>query len=238
MIEDLKGKIFSFSEIVKGRDAYVNLSKNGLLYALDLVMVVTGSNRNYAGQIIRRLPKEISCKISTSEMAGSVNTRLISFNDAIELIMVLPGNIAREIRLQFVSIIQRYLSGDSSLIKEINNNAASSGPIQQLARDSLAHKDHLLQVEAVRRKRGFDKDETLMDLIIKKKEQEITLQKKDVIDQMTRVFELNEIFFNISVSVSKNTDLDNELKNTLQENFLEIAIQSCDVKRRRTTSEI
>ncbi len=92
------------------------------------------------------------------------------------------------------------------------------------------------------RKRGFDKDETLVNLIIRKKEQEIILQNKDVIDQMTRVLEFQEKLFNLSVSVSKNTDLDNALKNTFQENFLEIAKQShvmvCSVKRRKTTSEI
>ncbi len=89
------------------------------------------------------------------------------------------------------------------------------------------------------KKHSFDKDENLMDLIIKKKEQEIILRNKDVIDQMTRVLEFQEKLFNLYISVSKNTELDNTAKNIFQENFLELAKQShvmvCSVKKRRTT---
>jgi hypothetical protein len=51
--------------------------------------------------------------------------------------MVLPGKLAKEIRAQFASIIQRYLAGDHTLISEIQANAASSSPVAQMARESL-----------------------------------------------------------------------------------------------------
>jgi len=41
----------SFAEIVKGRDASVRMTDDGYLYAVDLVMVMTGADRNYAGQV-------------------------------------------------------------------------------------------------------------------------------------------------------------------------------------------
>ena len=61
-------------------------------------------------------------------------TKLLSFPDAIELIMVLPGNVARETRKNFVDILNRYLAGAPSLIREIQANALSDSPIAQLAR--------------------------------------------------------------------------------------------------------
>ena len=61
----------------------------------------------------------------------------MTFQDAIDLIMVLPGQTAKEIRTQFASIIQRYLAGDHTLISEIQANAVSSSPVAQLARESL-----------------------------------------------------------------------------------------------------
>jgi hypothetical protein len=42
----------SFAEIVKGRDANVRVTRDRLLYAVDLAMVGTGKSRNYAGQVI------------------------------------------------------------------------------------------------------------------------------------------------------------------------------------------
>ena len=46
-------KTMSFAEIVKGRDASVRMTDDGYLYAVDLVMVMTGADRNYAGQVIQ-----------------------------------------------------------------------------------------------------------------------------------------------------------------------------------------
>ncbi len=53
------GKTFSFAEIVHGRDSSVRVTDDGLFYAVDLVMVVTGKDRDYAGQIIRSIHPDI-----------------------------------------------------------------------------------------------------------------------------------------------------------------------------------
>jgi hypothetical protein len=52
-------RCISFDEIVKGRDATVRVTDDGYLYAVDLVMVVTGKNINDASQAIRRLGNKI-----------------------------------------------------------------------------------------------------------------------------------------------------------------------------------
>ena len=133
-------KTLSFDEIIPGNG--VRVTSDNMIYAVDLTMVITGGNRNYAGQILRRLPEEmfLSCKLHERSTGGFGNgrTKLVTFNDALELIMVLPGKMAKEMRVKFADIIKRYLAGDASLVKEVQANAASSHPIAQMARESLA----------------------------------------------------------------------------------------------------
>jgi len=131
---------FSFAEIVQGRDASVRVTHDGLLYAVDLVMVVTGKNRDDAGKALRRLTDDIFQSDKMSERPsdnGGHPTKLLTFQNALELVMVLPGRIAKETRTQFANIIRRYLAGDHSLISEIQANAASALPVAQMARESL-----------------------------------------------------------------------------------------------------
>jgi len=119
-------KSISFDEIVKGRDATVRITEDGLLYAIDLVMVVTGKNRNEAGEAIRRIPEDLFSSDRMTERKvpgkGMTKTKLVKFEDAIELIMVLPGKMSRSCRKQMADVIVRYLDGDFSLVNEIAEN--------------------------------------------------------------------------------------------------------------------
>jgi hypothetical protein len=175
-------KMLSFAEIVQGRDASVRVTEDGLLYAVDLAMVVTGKDRDHAGQTLRALSDEVfpSLKFSDRKFPGKGNshTKLVSFQNAIELIMVLPGKVAKETRTKFADIIRRYLGGDRSLITEINANAQSSTPIAQLARASL-------EVSPT--------DEAIEDKKRKRKREDMELQEKRIqnmsnfMDLMTRI---------------------------------------------------
>jgi hypothetical protein len=68
---------------------------------------------------------------------GNGRTKLVTFQGAIELGMVLPGKVAKETRAQFAGIIQSHMAGDQSLIAEIQSDAESSAPLAELARGSL-----------------------------------------------------------------------------------------------------
>ena len=135
----------SFAEIVRDRDATVRVTSDGLLYAVDLVLVVTGKDRNQAGEVLRRISDEIfpSSKMLERSLPGKgmAKTRLLTFKDSIELVMVLPGAIAKETRTQFANILTRYMAGDASLHEEIQSNAESNSPIAQMARASLETSD-------------------------------------------------------------------------------------------------
>jgi hypothetical protein len=84
-----------------------------MIYAVDLVMVVTGNDRNNAGEVIRRTPEMLERSFPGR---GKGRTKLVTFQGAIELVMVLPGKVAKETRAQFAGIIQRYMAGDELLI--------------------------------------------------------------------------------------------------------------------------
>lgn len=74
--------------------------------------------------------------------------------------MVLPGKVAKETRVQFANIIQRYMAGKESLVDEIRVNAASNSPLAQLARtNDLAPED-----DESRRKRIKREDLELINL--------------------------------------------------------------------------
>jgi hypothetical protein len=127
----------SFSEIIKNTHATVRVTDDGLLYAVDLTMVVTGKNQNDAGHVIRNLGEEnfqsvnfIKRQISSH---GGYKTKLVSFEHAIELIMVLPGKMAKQVRKQMKDIIVRYLDGDTSMCSEIQANR-EMGKVNSYAR--------------------------------------------------------------------------------------------------------
>jgi hypothetical protein len=98
---------------------------------------------------------------------GGHATKLVRFNDAIELVMVLPGAGAANARKQFKDIITRYIEGNPTLHAEIKANAESMSSIAQLVRGSA---NALTENEAsagTKRKHketdGFIKNNTTME---------------------------------------------------------------------------
>lgn len=147
----------------------MRVTDDNFLFAVDLVMVMTAKNRNDSGQTLRNIPDEIFSSVKFTERntggPGNSKTKLVSFENAIELVMVLPGKVAKETRCKFRDIIKRYLAGDKSLLVEIEANASSTSPIAQMARESLdcEHEDPLMV--------GFKRKREQLELL--KMEQEI-----------------------------------------------------------------
>jgi hypothetical protein len=120
----------SFAEIIHGRDSTVRVTHDHLIYAVDLVMVMTGLARDQSGLVLRRLSNDKSQSIKQKMIErnlsghGGYKTKLVTFHDALELIMVLPGKSVKHIRKHFKDIIVRYLDGDRSMCYEIVENQA------------------------------------------------------------------------------------------------------------------
>jgi hypothetical protein len=166
-------RLISFDGIAKGIRKTVRVTDDGMIYAVDLAMVVTGLSRNDAGQALRRLPDKVFPSGNLPERnlpgKGNAHTKLLTFKHAIELIMVLPGTIAKKIRQKFADIITRYIAGDATLVDEIKANAVSVNPISQLARNALTPE----QLEEKRKRRR-----ALEDISIS--ERQLELEKKRV----------------------------------------------------------
>ena len=96
------------------------------------------------GQVILRITDNVfdSKKIIERQLnSRGHKTKLLKFEDAIEFVMVLPGQTAMEVRQQFARIIRQYIAGERALIDGINANAASNSPLAQLARASAQEED-------------------------------------------------------------------------------------------------
>ena len=171
-------KTISFDEIVKGRDATVRVTDDDLLYAVDLVMVMNGSERDQAGLTLRRLPEKLFPSNHWIERKtqgkGNAHTKLVNFTHGIELVMVLTGDTARATRIKFADILRRYAGGDRSLIKEINQNATSNEPINVMARNSMEKSES--SDEEQMRKRRLERSDALEELEIQ--ERTIAIQER------------------------------------------------------------
>jgi hypothetical protein len=92
-------------------------------------------------QVILRIPDTVfdSSKFIERQLSkhGGPKTKLVSLRDAMQLVMVLPGKVAKETRAQFAGVIERYIAGDRSLHAEIEANAGSGSGLARLARESL-----------------------------------------------------------------------------------------------------
>jgi hypothetical protein len=102
-----------FTDAAQGHDSIIKITPNGMISAPDLVMAMTGKSRKHAGQDIRRLADDIfdSKKfIEGPPRIGSFLTKYVSLPDSIDLIMLLPGRVAKKTRVQFGNIIRQYIS--------------------------------------------------------------------------------------------------------------------------------
>ena len=118
--------------------------------------------------------------------------------------------------------------------------------IPEIARASLEQEGVRLQDRLPRRKRVFDRDDTLMKLIIEDKKQQIVLQDMDVTsqhtDDMIKALDLQDKLKQSYISLSKNGSLDDAARKLFQENILRIANQSVVdgwnvIKKRNTSTE-
>lgn len=138
-IEKPKNRI-PFGELIPGFDVRVTDDKPPLIWVVDLIMAVTKTGPDYAKKILKRLIEtQTFCldKLSEGRFDGSGDVKLANFQNAMELMFVLPGKTAVKFRQKAADILTRYYAGDASLVSEIQANAVSDSPINQMAREAL-----------------------------------------------------------------------------------------------------
>ena len=75
---------------------------------------------------------------------------VITLEGALKVITWLPGTMAKDYRSKACGILTRYLGGDSSLVEEIEANAASSAPLNVLAREALQAQQGELEAREIK----------------------------------------------------------------------------------------
>jgi hypothetical protein len=114
--DDLKR--FSFASIIPEGDNYSHMV-DGRLIALDFGMVATQKDRKITGSGLRDTSEREFAASRYSETSlpgkGNAHIKLLTFQDAIDLIEVFPKNMPREKRDQFKEILRRGRDGDKTL---------------------------------------------------------------------------------------------------------------------------
>jgi hypothetical protein len=161
-----------FDELVPG--CTVTIRQPYYLDAVELNMAIGCKDRDVAFKDLRRLDSKNydTTKLVESKIPGKGNhkTLIVHFRDAAQLVMVLPGTRAKQIRQKFADVITRFYAGDHTLVQEIQDNSVSSNPISQMARAALA-----------------DGSESPSSMSIKRKREELEIQKYEIDIQKTRV---------------------------------------------------
>ena len=139
-------QVVSFDELKLGTTVRILKEKPPLIHAIDLAMVVTGSDNHNAAQSIRRIKPDVfdirnkmilrNVRLS----CGFRDVKFVNYEDALQLVMALGGEGAKIMKIQFANILTRYFAGDTTMHAEIEANAASSAPINALARQALGSK--------------------------------------------------------------------------------------------------
>lgn len=119
-------KHISFAEIVQGRDSSVRVTDDGLFDVVDTVMVVTGKNCNHSNETLRNLKPSL---FDNEKFVIRSGRRYATARDTIELIMILPGKIAKETRSQFAAIIEKHIN--------IQNDPVTGATTVQLRADPV-----------------------------------------------------------------------------------------------------
>lgn len=110
---------------------------------------------------------------------GQSEQPVITFQGALKLVMFLSGTKASLYRATMVNILQRYYAGDGSLLEEVDANAISSEPMQQMARASLNPEMNTLSADNARvQKRRLDMEDATLTHEMEMAERQIALDER------------------------------------------------------------
>ena len=139
-------QLIPFTELTGGTESVRFTVINGGTYMSirDIIMVVCKKDNQRAWETWDRLDaekkEELSAFCADFQFPGQGQRAqpVITLEGALKLIMWLPGGMAKDYRSRACGILTRFLGGDSTLVEEIEANAASDAPIHVLAREALA----------------------------------------------------------------------------------------------------
>jgi hypothetical protein len=146
----------SFAQIVQGRDASVRVIEDGLADLVDVVMVVTGKDCNHSNACLRSLDNSL---FDNQKVVMHNGRKYVTLKDAITLIMVLPGKMAKELRSQFADIIHDYIK--KNFEPEFDNQGSLCGFKRRREELELLKLEEDIKTSAQARLKGEEEIKTM-----------------------------------------------------------------------------
>lgn len=213
-----------FDEIVPGATARLAVIENVQYLSIrDVLMHICELSTIRANEKWRLLSDEVKTELAeflgNFQFPGKGNRiePVITFQGVLKLIMLVSGQKAALYRSAMVKILQKYYAGDSSLLEEVEANAQSAGPIQQMARASLV-------AEAV------PVEEEALSLPFKKRRMELELAKMEaevhaiqLANKSSEREHLNKIKDSYQ-DLCEDTIMDERARVILKDSFLNMAL--------------
>lgn len=209
-----------------------------MIYAVDLTMVVSGLERDQAGLALRRILKKNLLSINLIERntggRGNCKTQLVNLQDALQLVMVLGGELAKETRGEFAKILNDFFKGKEELVDQIRANAASNSPIAQLARASV---DPEVDANcAITKKRQLEREDALFDMEMAERKQRLMHMAMEtsakaaeaqakVAEAQAKVLDVQKMLMDTYTSLCPNRVIDDRARLMFKDNFLNLASQ-------------
>ena len=132
-------RMISFKSIIPNAEdvRVTDIDGEPHIWAIDLVMAVKCVSRKNAARDLDAITEDLfdARKLGVKKLPGNGKweVKLLTLPDAFDLVLVLPGPTARSIRTKVGNYMVRILGGDPRLIREIEDNAASTAPINNIA---------------------------------------------------------------------------------------------------------
>ena len=133
-----------------------------LIWVVDLIIAIKGGTRSNASRDLDLIPKDLFDiqRLMVKDLPGNGKwpVRLANLQDAIDLVLVLPGDTAKRVRRKASNYMVRALAGDPTLILEIEEHAVSDAPINRIARASIRATPPAAVVEPVAKRVRIEAD--------------------------------------------------------------------------------
>ena len=214
-----------FDEIVAGATARLAVIEDvQYLSVRDVLMHISGLSAKRATEKWNLLSTEI--KNELTEFLGQFRfpgpgnptpVPVITFKGVLKLVMLVSGQKAALYRSAMVKILQKYYAGDSSLLEEVETNAQSAGPIQQMARASLVAEAVPVEDEALSlpfKKRKMELEMARMEAEVKAKQTTNRAAELELLQACTTSYR----------ELCEDRVMDERARLILKDNFLNMAM--------------
>lgn len=161
-------------ESISPKSTAVRVTEDGLMFALDLFTIITGRDRKKASQTLARIgsKSETSSLLTLKKAANKKNPRkLISFGDAIHLLLILPKRTAtlatrRAIAQVLVAYFERQNVTVTHQTTEIQTAPASNSTTDEVStlERKLAMEKAALDIERQRAQLPLEQIRKCMEL--------------------------------------------------------------------------